>query len=80
VSLDQPIEVRTRSNIRRCPKCIGKLIKFGGYEYNSELGQSISFTVGGVCKRCNILYIHPRFKDCKIIFNKTGKYDENKMH
>ncbi len=72
VSLDQPIEVRTRSNIRRCPQCIGKLIRFGGNEYQDKTGTYLSFTIGRRCKRCNILYLHPKFKDHKIVFNKIG--------
>ena len=72
VSFDQAIEVRTRTNVRRCPECIGKLIKFGGNEYQDKTGTYLSFTVGRVCKRCNILYIHLKFKDHKIIFNKIG--------
>ena len=72
MSLDQAIEVKTRTNIRRCPKCIGRLIKFGGYEYKDKTGMSVSFTVGRACKRCNILYIDPKFNNCKIIFHKIG--------
>ena len=72
VSLDQPIEVRTRSNIRRCPQCIGKLIRLGGNEYQDKTGTYLSFTIGRRCKRCNILYLHPKFKEHKIVFNKIG--------
>jgi len=72
VSFDQVIEVRTRAIIRRCPECVGKLIKFGGYEYQDDRGSNVSFHVGRVCKRCNILYIDPKFKNNKIIFNKIG--------
>ncbi len=70
--LNQTVEIRTRAVIRRCPECVGKLIKFGGYEYQNESGSSVSFHVGRVCKRCNILYIDPKFFNCKIIFNKIG--------
>jgi hypothetical protein len=72
VSLDQPIEVRTRAVIRRCPECVGRLIKFGGYVYQDQMGSNVSFHVGRICKRCNILYIDPKFEKSKIIFNKIG--------
>ena len=74
------IDLKPRSRItnRRCPECIGKLIKFGGYEYQDRTGMSVSFIVGRVCKRCNILYIDPRFKSHKVILHKIGGNNEKK--
>jgi len=79
VSFDQTIEEKTnRINIKRCPECVGRLIKFGGYEYQNKTGMSVSFIVGRVCKRCNILYIDPKFKQFKLIFNNIGELGEKK--
>jgi len=79
VSFDQIIEIKTtRTSIKRCPDCLGRLIKFGGYEYQDKHGQSFSFTVGRVCKTCHILYINPRFKNFKVIFHKIGGNNEKK--
>ena len=61
-----------RSKCKRCPKCNGRLIRFGGQEWNGKAGLSLSFTVGRVCKRCEVFYINPKFKECKIIFHKIG--------
>jgi len=66
-----------RSVVRICPKCDGRLIKFGGYDWSVIKGQSYSFTIGRICKRCDILYLDPRFKVCKIIYSKLGATNEN---
>ncbi len=79
MSFDQIVEIKTtRTSIKRCPDCLGKLIKFGGYEYQDKSGQSFSFIVGRVCKRCSILYIDPRLKNFKVIFHKIGGNGEKK--
>lgn len=70
-------KTKVRSQVRICPKCDGKLIKFGGYDWSATKGQSYSFTIGRICKRCDILFLDPRFKVCKIIYSKLGATDEN---
>jgi len=75
MSFDQMVKT-SKMSIKRCPKCLGRLIKFGGYEYQDQRGQSFSFIIGRVCKRCSILYIDPRFKNFELIFHKIGGNNE----
>lgn len=56
----------------KCPKCHRDLIKFGGYVYNKSTGETRPFTVGRVCRICEIFYINKKFKDVKIIYSDIG--------
>jgi len=70
-------KTKERSQVRRCPECDGRLIKFGGHDWSVKRGQSYAFTIGRICKRCDILFLDPRFKVCKIIYSKIGATHEN---
>jgi len=64
--------VSGRARAKRCPKCGGYLIRFGGSEWKFS-GTAVSFVVGRVCKRCEIFYLNPRFEHFKIIYSKIGE-------
>lgn len=56
----------------KCPECTRNLIKFGGTVYNTVTGETKPFTVGRVCRICEIFYINKMFKDVKIIYSDIG--------
>jgi len=64
--------VAKRTRAMKCPKCTRYLIKFGGTVYNTVTGETKPFTVGRVCRICEIFYIDKRFKDVKIIYSDIG--------
>jgi len=76
VSINQQKQIQNnpnkRNKCRRCPKCYAFLIRFGGQEWSNDLCQNVSFTIGRICKRCGLLYINPKFADCRIIFHDIG--------
>ena len=57
---------------RKCPNCGTNLISFGGVEWKKVEGETHTFKIGRLCKRCDIFYIDPRFKDIKIIYHKIA--------
>ena len=70
--IEKEITNKQRSKAKRCPKCRGYLIRFGGAEWKSS-GTAVSFVVGRVCKRCEVFYINPRYEHFKIIYDKIGE-------
>ena len=72
------ITISQRTRARKCVKCGENMIKVGGYEYDNKLGSSVSFVVGRICKRDNILYLNPELKGIEIIFHKIGGNSEKK--
>ncbi len=70
--------ISQRTRARKCVKCGENMIKVGGYEYDNKLGSSVSFIVGRICKRDNILYLDPKLEGIEIIFHKIGGNSEKK--
>ncbi len=61
-----------RTRARKCPECHRNLIKFGGVTWNSSDGGTTTFTIGRLCRFCEIFYINPKFKEVKIIYSNLG--------
>lgn len=71
-------KISIRARVRKCTECGNMLIRFGGHEYDYDAGHAVPFIVGRVCKRCNIFFINPKFKEYKIIYHKIGDNCEKK--
>ncbi len=66
-----------KTRARKCPECLRGLIKFGGTTWNSSTGETTTFTVGRLCRFCEIFFINPKFKDVKIIYSSIGGKEIN---
>ena len=65
-----------KNKLRKCPKCGGNLTSFGGTEWKKNIGETKQFTIGRICKSCEIFYISPKFKDVKIIYHPVASTRE----
>ena len=66
-----------RTRAKKCPECMRNLIRFGGVVWNATDGCTTTFTIGRLCKFCEIFYINPKFKDVKIIYSAIGGKEIN---